>query len=197
MIEKRTKDVNDGPGAADSSDPAQVNRPAMMRALMAVEKQLDKDQLSRYHLAVTVLMGGNIVATQGKQFLELFQTTEKMLGSCQLAVSFTINVLERSGWGDTKKLKLFSFPGYVLSPPVDLCLTVDEFYHNMDDGGFRGAKIFVSGAYLESRDVSTLDRSDFVSLLYREEVIVPGDVSKIEEDSKYFKGYKERYKSEL
>uniref|UniRef100_A0A1X7TVA4 Uncharacterized protein n=1 Tax=Amphimedon queenslandica TaxID=400682 RepID=A0A1X7TVA4_AMPQE len=194
--EKSSREVNDGPGVTDSGQ-AQVDRPAMMKALNAVGQQLSRVQHSRYHLAVLILMEGDKVATQG-EFLQLFQTAQKKLGSCQDAIAFTIAVLERSHFGNTEDLKPFASSGYVLDDSVELFLAINDFYNQMNDKNFSSAKVVVSGSFFNSRDLSELDRSGLVSLLFSEGVvaIVDDAVSKIEGflDSKSYKGFEERCK---
>ena len=196
FIEKSSRD---GPGVTDS-DPAQIDRPPVMNALLAVDKKLGKNQRSRYHLAVVILMGGNQVATQEKGFLPMFDKVQKKFGSYPLAVAFTIEVLERSHWGDTEGLKPFASDGYVLDDSVELFLAINDYFDQKGEA-FESIKVDISHSFLKSRDVIDLDRSEFVLLLFSQRVITSVDdaVSKIEGflDSKSYEVFEERRKSKV
>ena len=158
--------------------------------------QLRDHQLNRYRLAVTVL---ERVDTD-KSFVDIFTILRQKLTLYPLAVAFTIKVLERSGWGDTKKLKPFALPKFDLNeryPVVDLCLTVADYYGNMYDKDFSTAKTFVSAVHLNDMNVHKYNRVDFTLLLLEQHIISVGDVSKIKDDARYpvfFKEYERRHK---
>ena len=172
---------------------------AVYKVMGILGLQLGDNQLSHYRLAVTVLSVLERV-TPDKSFVEIFTILRQKLTLYPLAVAFTIKVLERSGWGDTKKLKPFALPNFDLNkryPVVDLCLTVADYYSNMADRDFSSAKIYMSAVHLNNHNVSNLSRVDFTLLLLERDVISVGDISKIKDDLRYpvfFKEYEGRHK---
>ena len=173
----------------------------MMKELMNVGERLEMIQRNRYRLAITVLLDGNKVATEEKGFLELFKTLTNKLGSYQKAVAFTIKVLKRSHWGDTEGLRQFASPDYVLNERVDLFLTINDYYDQMNKEAFSNAKVVASGLFHNLRDVSEFNRSEFVPLLLSEGVIASVDdaVLKIKgfSDSNFYKKFEKRHTSKL
>ena len=165
--------------------------------LNSLDGQLGDYQLGRYRLAVTVLCNGTLIPPKNT-FLQIYEILRKWFGNYPPAVAFTIAVLGRSGWGDTKKLKPFASPNFDLNkdyPDVDLCLTVADYYGNMSDRDFSSAKIYTSAVYLNNHNVSNLSRVDFTLLLHQQNKISVGDISKIEDERRYpifFKDYKKR-----
>ena len=165
--------------------------------LNSLDGQLGDYQLGRYRLAVTVLCNGTLIPPENT-FLQVYEILRNQFGNYPPAVAFTIAVLERSGWGDTKKLKPFASPNFDLNkdyPDVDLCLTVADYYGNMSDRDFSSAKIYISAVHLNNHNVSNLSRVDFTLLLHQQNKISVGDVSKIEDERRYpifFKDYKKR-----
>ena len=139
-----------------------------MAALENVEQQINDDLRNRYRLAVTVLMDGNKKATQDKSFQEQFLEVKQKYNSSQLAVAFTIAVLEKCGWRDTESLKPFTSEGqgYSLEPHVAECLELYEEYNKMDDQKFRDAKSSI--AMIVKDDISGLNEFDLVLLMLRE-----------------------------
>ena len=170
---------------------------ALYKALNNLQGQLGPYQLERYRLSVTVAVGLDKIPLN-HPFYDLFQSLSKHLASDPHAVAFTISVLERSGWGDTRSLKPFASQNFDLNikcPVIDLCLTVADYYGNMSDRDFSSAKIYTSAVYLNNDNVSNLSRVDFTLLLLERDKISVGDVSKIEDERRYpifFKDYKKR-----
>ena len=172
--------------------------PTLYGNLRTLGGQLGDYQLDRYHMAV-VIVPENVPSE--KTFVNDFDILKAKLGSLPDAVAFTIKVLERSGWGDTKKLKPFALPNFDLNkcyPDVDLCLTVADYYSNMSDRDFSSAKTYMSAVHLNNHNVSNLSRVDFTLLLLERDIISVGDVSKVEDEKRYpvfFREYKKRCKS--
>ena len=164
-------------------------------ALKEVEKQISDAQLSRYRLAVAVLLKGNKELTNEKNFCELVNAAVIGATTYLSAISFTIEVLEGAGLGCeyTECLKPFASPQNALQDPyTDLSATVFKFYNGMADEKFNREKFLVLQTHSDK-----LDRCDFVIQLMVSNVIWPGNVSKIEGDSLFFEDYKARCKSEL
>lgn len=172
--------------------------PTLYGNLRTLGRQLGDYQLDRYHMAV-VIVPGNVPSE--KTFVNDFNILKAKLASYSDAVAFTISILERSGWGDTKELKQFASPNFDLNaifPVVDLCLTVADYYGNMSDRDFSSAKIYMSAVHLNNHNVSNLSRVDFTLLLLERDIISVGDVSKVEDKTRYpvfFREYKEKCKS--
>ena len=173
-------------------------RPAVIEVVRELDPQLRDYQKDQYRMVLTVLRAA--VFDSDKSFYEYFSDLAEKLGKYPLAVAFTIGVLERYGWGDTKKLKPFSLPKFDLNttyPEVDLCLTVADYYGNMNERDFSSAKVFTSAVHLNNHDVTNMSRIEFTLLLIEHGVVKVGDVSKIEDKKRYlifFKEYKERCK---
>ncbi|XP_019858345.1 PREDICTED: serine/threonine-protein kinase ppk4-like [Amphimedon queenslandica] len=174
-------------------------RPAIIKVVRdELGPRLGDYQIDRYRMVLTVLC--SITFDSNKSFFELFTDLTGNLGKYPLAVSLTIGVLERSGWGDTKKLKLFSLPNFDINtsyPKIYLCLTVADYYGNMSQRDFSSAKVYTSSLHLNSHNVSNMSRVQFTLLLMERGVIEVGDVSKIEDNDRYplfFKKYKQRCK---
>ena len=163
--------------------------------------QLGEYQLSRYRLAVSVLTKRDLIPP-GIPFNEIYgDILLKECGSYPLAIAFTIGVLERSGWGDTRRLKPFADRSINFNTKfseVDLCLTVADYYGNMSERDFSSAKVYTSAVHLKSHSVSNKSRIEFTLLLMNRNIISVGDVSKIEDTVRYpifFKEYKKRSES--
>ena len=173
-------------------------RLAVIEVVRELDLKLRDYQMNRYRMVLTVLRA--TVFDSNKSFFEYFIDLTLKLGKYPLAVAFTIGVLERSGWGDTKKLKPFSLPEFDLNtayPQVDLCLTVADYYGNMSERDFSSAKVYTSSRHLNNQNVSKVSRVQFTLLLMERGVVKVGDVSKIEDTVRYpifFKEYKERSK---
>ncbi|XP_019856093.1 PREDICTED: uncharacterized protein LOC109584702 isoform X2 [Amphimedon queenslandica] len=174
-------------------------RPAVIKVIRGeLGPRLGDYQIDRYRMVLTVLC----ITTfdSNKSFFELFTDLTGNLGKYPLAVSLTIGVLERSGWGDTKKLKPFLLPNFDLNtsyPKIDLCLTVADYYGNMSQRDFSSAKVYTSSLHLNSHNVSNMSRVQFTLLLMERSVIEAGNVSKIEDKVRYpifFKEYEKRCK---
>ena len=174
-------------------------RPAVIEVVRELDPRLGDYQMNRYRMVLTLLRV--TVLDSNKSFFEYFTDLAGKLGKYPLAVAFTIGVLERSGWGDTKKLKPFSLPEFDLStayPEVDLCLTVADYYGNMSERDFSSAKVYTSAVYLNNQNVSKMSRVQFTLLLMELGAVKINDVSKIEDKVRYpifFKEYKERCNS--
>ena len=175
-------------------------RPAVMQVVRdELGPRLGDYQVERYRMVLTVLCGIAFDDSK-KSFFELFTDLTGNLGKYPLAVALTIGVLERSGWGDTKKLKPFSLPNFDLNashPEIDLCLTVADYYGNMSQRDFSSAKVYTSLVHLKGHNVSNMSRVQFTLLLMKRDVVKPGNISKIEDTVRYpifFKEYKERCK---
>uniref|UniRef100_A0A1X7U5P0 Uncharacterized protein n=1 Tax=Amphimedon queenslandica TaxID=400682 RepID=A0A1X7U5P0_AMPQE len=160
--------------------------------------QLGEYQLSRYRLAVSVLTNRDLISP-GVPFNEVYEDILlKKCGSYPVAIAFIIGVLERSGWGDTRRLKPFADRSVDFNTrfsKVDLCLTVADYYGNMSDRDFSSAKVYTSAVHLKNLSVSNKNRIEFTLLLMKRNVISVGDVSKIEDKVRYpifFKEYKKR-----
>uniref|UniRef100_A0A1X7SWR0 Uncharacterized protein n=1 Tax=Amphimedon queenslandica TaxID=400682 RepID=A0A1X7SWR0_AMPQE len=161
--------------------------------------QLGEYQLSRYRLAVSVLTNRDLIPP-GIPFNEVYKEIllPQLDGSYPVAVSFTIGVLERSGWGDTRRLKPFADRNINFNTrfsEVDLCLTVADYYGNMSDRDFSSAKVYTSAVHLKNLSVSNKSRIEFTLLLMKRNVISVGKVSNIEDKVRYpifFKDYKKR-----
>ena len=169
--------------------------PTLYGKLRTLGEQLGDYQLDRYHMAV-VIVSKNVPSE--KTFVNDFNTLKEKLASYSDAVAFTISILERSGWGGTKELKQFASPNFDLNTKVDLCLTVADYYGNMSDRDFSSAKIYMSAVHLNNHNVSNLSRVNFTLLLLERDIISVGDVSKVEDKTRYpvfFREYKERCKS--
>ena len=169
--------------------------------LNALDGQLGEYQLSRYRLAVSVLTNRDLIPPE-VPFLKVYDDTLfKKCGSYPLAIAFTIGVLERSGWGDTRRLKPFADRSINFNTQfseVDLCLTVADYYGNMSERDFSSAKVYTSAVHLNNHSVSNKSRIEFTLLLKNRGVIEVGDVSKIEDTVRYpifFKEYKKRSES--
>ena len=191
---KPAEEVDNGAEAADTPpDQKKIDETAVTKALSDLNRKIADYQRKRYHFAVTILMGGNKASIRDKNFLQLFIVVKNKLGSYPPAVSFTINVLERSDWGDTDNLKQFASAKFSLDDRVDLCLTAHDYYSIMNDDEFHSAKFNIP----DIGDVDSLDRFDFVLLLFNRRDISVGDVSKIEDErySRHFDDYKKRCKS--
>ena len=164
--------------------------------------QLGEYQLSRYRLAVSVLTKQDLIPP-GKPFNEVYTDIllPRLDGSYPLAIAFTIGVLERSGWGDTRRLKPFADRSVDFNSQfskVDLCLTVADYYGNMSDRDFSSAKVYTSAVHLKSHSVSNKSRIEFTLLLMNRNIISVGEVSNIEDTVRYpifFKEYKKRSES--
>lgn len=175
--------------------------PVLYKLLAKLDGRLGNYQLRRYTMAVTVLAGLDKIR-HDRTFFDLFTIVKDNLGTHPLAVAFTISVLERSGWGDTRSLKPFASPNFDLNrqyPVVDLCLTVADYYGNMTDRDFSSAKTFTSAVHLNHYNVADLSRDEFVMKLLERGIISVGDVSKIEDRERYpifFREYKRRHSSE-
>ena len=172
-----------------------------------IVEQIENDEylLSRYRLAVSVLLGEKELATQGFRQLIINVASyfaknlerKHLNKSYPLAIAFTVAVLERSCWEDTEGLRrIYASSGYVLKEEVYLCLTVDEFYNNMDDAEFNNGKQVLS-VCLSPDDVTDLKRSEFVLRLFTKKVIEVGDISQIEQRSGILARYKKRYQRKL
>lgn len=195
FLGKPAEEVDNGAEVADTQpDQKKIDEAAVTKALRDLNKKIAEHQRKRYHFAVTILMGGNKAIVRDKNFLQLFTVVKNKLGSYPLAVSFTISVLEKSNWGDTDDLKQFASAKFSLDDHVELCLAVHDYYSIMSDDDFHSAKFSISGI----GDVDSLDRFDFVLLLFNRRDISVGDVSKIEDEERYphyFDEYKKRCKS--
>ncbi|XP_019854373.1 PREDICTED: calcium-dependent protein kinase 3-like isoform X1 [Amphimedon queenslandica] len=173
-------------------------RPAVIQVVYALGLCLNSHQVERYRMVVTVLRGTALDAN--KSFIRLFTDLMEELGKYPLAVAITVGVLERSDWGDTRKLKPFSLPNFDINtsyPKIDLCLTVADYYGKMSDIDFSSAKVCTSVVHLKSHNVSNMSRVQFTLLLMERGVIEAGDVSKIEDKIRYpifFEKYKQRCK---
>ena len=177
-------------------DQKKIDEAAVTKALRALDRKLKDYQRKRYHFAVIILMDGNKAIIRDNKFLQLFTVVKNKLGSYPPAVSFTIDVLERSYWGDTDDLKQFAAAKFSLDDRVDLCLTAHDYYSIMTDDDFHSAKFIIP----DIGDVDGLDRFDFVLLLFNRHYIRVGNVSKIEDEERYphhFDEYKKRCKSKF
>ncbi|XP_011406733.1 PREDICTED: uncharacterized protein LOC100633603 isoform X2 [Amphimedon queenslandica] len=167
------------------------------KLLDSLGDQLGEYQLSRYRLAVTVLTERVLIPPE-LPFLKIYDILLKKCGSYPAAIAFTIGVLERSGWGDTRRLKPFadrSIDFNTQFSEVDLCLTVADYYGNMSDRDFSSAKVYTSAVHLKNLSVSNKNRIEFTLLLMKRNVISVGNVSNIEDKVRYpifFKEYKRR-----
>ena len=174
-------------------------RPTVIEVVRELDLKLGVYQKDRYRMVLTVLRAA--VFDSNKSFFEYFTDLAQELGKYPLAVAFTIGVLERSGWGDTKKLKPFSLPEFDFNtayPQVDLCLTVADYYGNMSERDFSSAKVYTSAVCLNNQNVSKMSRVQFTLLLMERGAVKINDVSKIEDKVRYpifFKEYKERCNS--
>ena len=175
--------------------------PVLYKLLDKLDGCLGNYQLRRYTIAVTVLAGLYKIR-HDKTFLGLFTIVKENLGTHPLAVAFTVSVLERSSWGDTRSLKPFASPNFDLNrqyPVVDLCLTVSRYYNRMSDEDFICAKIYTSVVHLNHYNVEDLSQDEFVLKLLERGIISVGDVSKIEDRVRYptfFREYIKRHSGE-
>ncbi|XP_011407839.1 PREDICTED: caspase-1-like [Amphimedon queenslandica] len=184
---------NGGPNWNDDSS----NLAPMQAALKDVEQQLSADLLTRYRLAVAVVMEGNKADfTDGKNFRELFEILGIQLKSYQSAITLTIEVLKgsRLDWKGAESLQSFASiksPPYVLDPDTDLCVTIYKFYNGMTNEEFDRRKCTLFSR--KKLEIKELDRCDFVIWLKDSGFICVGDVSQIEGDTLFFDEYKEKY----
>lgn len=186
-----------GGGNAELTDnqKKRIDETNLKKAISELGKKMKAHQHDRYHFAVTILMDGKKL-TRNQNFLQLFIIVKDKFGSYPSAVSFTITVLERSEWGDIADLQKFALPKFDLHDHVDLCLTAHDYYSIMTDDEFHSAKFNIPGI----DNIDSLDRFNFVLLLFNRRVINVCDVSKIEDKEvypHYFDEYKKRCKSKF
>lgn len=165
-----------------------------------LDLQLGNFQCDRYRLVIGVLTkNGNL--SKSLTFAQMYgQIKEKFINEWE-ALAFTCCVLQRSGWGNLKELRLFATPNFTLEQQlqyekVDLSLVVADYFGNMTDSDFRSAKVLISSLHMNGRRVGEMSIVDFTLLLVNSDIVIPGNVSKIEDKIRYphyFKKYMKRY----